>query len=307
MPTSGGLGRRTPSDWDHVSKYALTSENAPSAPTPVAIGINWYDLFDNPTLIGGDWWINARSASTNLGSIRGGHALCLEPGGSPDTDANWSWYDQGNDGACVGFSLSRMTTLLNDNLYDARWLWDIAKTVDEFSDSNPGDNNGTSVRAGCDVLRDKGHVIWSDTYLNRTWQERDKEPPRIGEGIESNVWATSAQEVANVLQNPEGDKRGAVVLLNSWGKSYPHRVYVALEILDRLIKEDGEAALVVDRVVAPPVASFNPGDRVSYGRAGAPRRGFVDHVIQLATSTQAVVLEDPNGVYHLDVAGLTKL
>jgi hypothetical protein len=38
-----------------------------------------------------------------------------------------------------------------------------------------------------------------------------------------------------------------VRILNSWGRGYPHRVWMPDETLQRLIDEDGEVALVTDR------------------------------------------------------------
>jgi hypothetical protein len=50
------------------------------------------------------------------------------------------------------------------------------------------------------------------------------------------------------LQNSVGDRLGAVGLLNSWGRDgYPHVVWMPDATLDRLIREDGEVGLVVDR------------------------------------------------------------
>ena len=39
----------------------------------------------------------------------------------------------------------------------------------------------------------------------------------------------------------------AVRILNSWGRGYPHRVWMPDETLQRLIDEDGEVALITDR------------------------------------------------------------
>ena len=40
---------------------------------------------------------------------------------------------------------------------------------------------------------------------------------------------------------------GAVPLLNSWGRGYPHVVWMPDAVFDRMIREDGEVALVTDR------------------------------------------------------------
>src|SRR5919198_3144075 len=69
---------------------------------PVVIGVNWYVEFDNPEVDNGngDYFV-ARDGK--LTDIRGGHCVCLEPGGEPDPDEWWDFYDQGREGACVGF------------------------------------------------------------------------------------------------------------------------------------------------------------------------------------------------------------
>lgn len=233
------LGRRVPTDWVHVDRYPLTASAVPSKPVPVAIGVNWYDAFDRPAQDNqGRWWIGREK---DLGSVRGGHCVCLEPGdpaGASEQDINswWNFYDQGSEGACVGYGSSRMMSLLNRKTYDAKWLWNRAKQVDEWPDTNPGDDNGTSVRAAMDVLRKEGHKPWRGTGQ-----------VKASEGISANRWATRVDQVLDALKSPASGRMGAVRVLNSWGSSWPHRVWLPLETLQRLIDEDGEATLVVDR------------------------------------------------------------
>ena len=97
----GPLGRRPPTDWTHVDKYPLMASMVPAKPTPVVIGVNWYVEFDNPVKDDqGHSWI-ARDGK--LSKVRGGHCVCLKPKGHSDPDAWWNFYDQGTEGACVGF------------------------------------------------------------------------------------------------------------------------------------------------------------------------------------------------------------
>lgn len=230
---TGALGRRVPNNgFEHVLKYPLTAETTPSIPTPVVIGVNWYTEFDTPQKdSSGHWWI-ARDGK--LTSVRGGHCICLKPP-SPLVDGAgwWSFYDQGHEGACVGFGSSRMMTLLNRRRYDARWLWNQAKIGDGFPDTNPGDDNGTTVHAALDVLRTQGHVRWNTTT------------PNPSDGISANRWATSVDDVLNVLGTPGRDY---CEILNSWGHDgYPHFTRIPAEVLARLLSEDGEFGLVTDR------------------------------------------------------------
>jgi hypothetical protein len=245
---SGSLGRRTPDDWSHVQTHPLRRAQiqALPAPTPVAIGVNWYSAFDHPEKIGGAWWIGR---SSDLGYVRGGHCVCLKARHASDPSSWWDFYDQGHEGACVGFGLSRMMSQLNRKRYFARWLWDFAKRTDEWQETNPGDDEGTSVHAGADILRLLGHVPWKAAYAPlddqpTDFQERDLLQPVSAEGVSTVRWATSASDVLDVLGYSDV---GYVDILNSWGRDFPHLVRLPATVLDRLIGEDGEAAVVTDR------------------------------------------------------------
>jgi hypothetical protein len=237
----GPLGRLTPPDFEHVEKYALSAlpEDAkPVTSVPVAIGINWYEAFDQPLMdADGDFWI---ARNVPMGNIRGGHCVCLEPvfdpkvtGGEQDPrEVWWEFYDQGQEGACVGFGCSRMMSLMNRKRYDAEWLYAEARKLDG---TYPADD-GTYVRSALAVIEAQGHVV----------QHVDKkdDKPRKSEGINTYRWATTADEVLGALGTPGLDY---VTILNSWGKAYPHRVKLQASVLQRLLDEAGEAGMVTDR------------------------------------------------------------
>lgn len=194
-------------------------------------------------------------------------------------------YDQGTEGACVGFACSWMMSIFNRRLYDACRLYQEAQRVDEWDDTPPGE--GTSVRAGLDVLRALGH--WVKPHRAPFADLADP-----AHGIHENRWATTVDEVRTAialgcpvvlgvnwysnfdrpdrvprrglvehwigrgdLGNVRGghaicayrvsDARQAIGLVNSWGASYP-LVWVPYDTVQRLINEAGEAALVTDRV-----------------------------------------------------------
>ena len=237
-PEDRRLDRLIPESFTHVTSWPLTATTTPTKPVPVTIGVNWYENFDTPEKDSrGRWWIGRG----DLGRVRGGHCVCLEPGdpaigmGEQDTDAWWRFYDQGQEGACVGFGSSRMMSLLNRRRYDARWLWNQAKRIDEWPETNPGDDNGTSVKAAMDILRTRGHVRDGGTAVLE------------GEGIAANRWATRVDQVVGALSSPANERMGAVRILNSWGGSWPHRVWMPYETLQRLLDEEGEATVVTDR------------------------------------------------------------
>jgi hypothetical protein len=249
-PDDPRLDRLIPDDMEHVEQYplaALSDEELPKK-RPVVIGVNWYKEFDNPKRDeqSGEFFV-ARGGAGTLTQIRGGHCVCLEPGGEPDPEDWWEFYDQGSEGACVGFGWSRCMSILNQQLYSARWLWDRAKERDEWPDTNPGDPNGTSVRAAGRILKNRGHVDWKDEYGDDDHTERDDYTPERVEGIRRFRWAQSTDQVHRILQNDRANELGAVPFLNSWGQGYPHRTWMPDDVLQRLIDEQGEVAIPADR------------------------------------------------------------
>jgi hypothetical protein len=249
-----GLGRRIPTDWSHVDKYPLRALSSAVIPTgvPLTIGVNWYSDFDTPVKdSNGRYWI-ARDGIT--GSIRGGHCVCVKTSKLSDPLQWWDFYDQGHEGACVGFGSSRMMSLLNRKRYFARWLWDHAKATDEWGDTNPGDDNGTSVHAAMAILAQIGHVPWKRGYASLNVEgdgpfvaARDALIPGGAEGIVAYRWATTVDEMRTVLASPLHDRLQAFPLLNSWGRFWPRVVWLPYKVMERLLHEEGEVALVTDR------------------------------------------------------------
>jgi len=229
-----GLGRRVPPDFDHLDRYPLRALAMADRPVgvPMPVGINWYAEFDRPMKGSDGRWRVAQSGK--LTRIRGGHCVCLLPAGVADAGSWWKFYDQGSEGACVGFGCSRAMSLLNRRRYDAFWLYRQAQLVDEWADTPPAE--GTSVRAGLDVLRTAGHRRVRGL---RVWE------PVIDEGIAANRWALDMTEVLASLDRLNEDE---IPWLNSWGRAgYPHVVYVPVAVHARLLREDGEYGLVTDR------------------------------------------------------------
>jgi hypothetical protein len=193
----------------------------------------------------------------------------------------WHWtHDQGHEGSCEGHGNSMMMSILNGKRYNPWWLWNEGKLADEWPDTNPGDDNGTSGRACCSVLKDQGHCLWQTDY------------PLRAEGISAYRWATTVDQmrtgIANGLPIAIGvnwyqnfdtptrrangetwigdnkvdlgpvrgghcvcvygasDKRQAFKVKNSWGRSYPI-VYLPYTVMQVLLDQQGEACLVTDR------------------------------------------------------------
>lgn len=195
------------------------------------------------------------------------------------------WYDQGQEGACVGFACSWMMTILNGPRYAARWLYQQAQLIDPWAETPPGE--GTDVRSAFNMLQNVGH--------RRMWGPLTQ-PTILAHGIAAYRWATSVDELrtaismkipgavgvnwyANfdkpVLVNSEwwigrteaqpvltdlgsirgghavayrgaSDKRQAILFANNWGPRYPD-VWMPYEVVERLRREDGEIGVVTDR------------------------------------------------------------
>lgn len=229
-----GLGRVVPPDFEHYEKYPLAA--APDSLTPGAVPVqlacNWYTAFDHPVRYpSGRYWI-ARGG--NLGTNRGGHDLCIEPGDAQDYDSWWDFYNQKNWPACVGFGCARGQSILNRKRYNGLTLYQFAHDHDGLPDAW----EGTTLRAGLETMRSQGLQIVRGSVTG-SW--------RPGEGVAAYRWISSVDELHRVLRHPLADRLGAVCLLNSWGRDYPHRVWVEDAVIDRLLREDGELGVVTDR------------------------------------------------------------
>lgn len=230
----GGLGRLVPTDWEHVEKYPLSAVGVEAAYGSAVWGINWYSDFDNPVYHSetDEYWIG--EDVNNLGSLRGGHAIAEPYLGAGDLEQWYLRYDQGNTPHCVGYSLSRAMSWYNRRFYDADWLYHEAQKVDEWDGE---DYDGTSVRGGCRVLNTIGHRrIYDGQTLN----------PSLQNGIEAYRWITDVNEVLNVVGGIQKE-RGAITWRNSWGTSFPQKVWLPAETAQRLLDEDGELAVFTDR------------------------------------------------------------
>jgi hypothetical protein len=235
------LGRTIPPDFDHVAKYPLSALAPQARPThvPVAVGVNWYTSFDSPVQGADGRW---RIPASNLGTVRGGHCFCLEPapqpgqpGGEQEARPWWTYYNQGEEGACEGFGHARVLTLLYRKTFDAFWLYDDARRAEGAYPNGEGSTN----RACCQALVKWGAHYEIGAHCKRT-------PWRLnvpGVRIAAYRWATTAQEVLDAL----GIVGEEIPFLNSWGTEYPERVLMPAVTLERLLKENGEADVLIER------------------------------------------------------------
>lgn len=245
------LGRRTPPDLDHVGAYPLrTLITQQALPVPPA---------GTEKSLGLPWW--------------------------------WKTHDQRAEGSCVGFGSSAMMSITNHYQrlkatgrdityrYDARFLYSEAQAVDEWPETPP--EEGTSVRASCQVLHQAGHKRVQNGVIG---------PQLIAHGISAYRWAETVDEIRAAIyaglavsigvnwytafdnvgvKDGErwvgiwgslgavrgghcvclyrmSDRRQAFMLMNSWGAAYAP-VWLPYTVMERLLSELGEAAVVTDR------------------------------------------------------------
>lgn len=235
----GPLGQLPPSDTRHRELYPLVATTIPSGATPIVLGTDWHENFDEPVEKRhghySEYFIGIDPAK--LGAVRGGHCICGPAETLHDPTSWWDFYDQGREGACVGYAVSRALSLMNRQRYDALELYHAAQAIDEW----PGeDYEGTSTRAGLDVVHDRGpRVIKGGTSL----------APEPANGIAAFRWATDIASMYMALKSPTLQARGLVALLNSWGREYPHKVLMPAETLDVIVFQQGrgEIAVITDR------------------------------------------------------------
>ena len=238
----GALGANIPDHKPYAEKYPLTAVPLKAAQfKPVVLGINWYSNFDSPVQKDGAYWIGLNPK--NLGYVRGGHAIPIKPQySSPGVSLTdkyvWhEFYDQGSEGACVGFSTSRVATWFNRYRFDGFWLYDEARKIDGFQ---PPDHEGTSVDAGFKVVSQHHRRVYG------VYPESIYESPSAKWRFAAYRWASSVDEVRAALASPNHDKHNAVPLFNSWGLNYPQYVWMPYETLARLLSENGEAGVPTD-------------------------------------------------------------
>jgi hypothetical protein len=257
------LGRREPTDFQHVEKYPYSAV-APETVTHVERVLRL------------PWW-------------------------------QWS-HDQGREGSCVGHGVSMERAITNiaqakalglakaGRRYNPIDLWNEAKKIDEWPDTNPGDDNGTSVRAAYDVARNEGLVRVTFMRMGPDGVPVPFQPKARSkdEGVSSNRWAKTTDEMRTSIANGvpvaigvnwysnfdapvskpnsaggteswigqgdlghvrgghcvclygASDERQAFKVKNSWGREYP-LVWLPYATMQRLLDEDGEAAIVTDR------------------------------------------------------------
>lgn len=170
--------------------------------------------------------------------------------------------DQLNTPHCVGFAGYQWLTsfpVSNKPRFSPEQLYNAARTVDEW----PGeDYDGTSVRGLFKILKREGYVSeyrWADNVdaivdhllmvgpvvVGTAWTEGMFMDDR--NGFIDDVGGRVVGGHAYCLVGANRTKK-AVRMLNSWGPSWANngRAWISFEMLDWLIKQDGEACTATE-------------------------------------------------------------
>lgn len=128
---------------------------------------------------------------------------------------SWHWtHDQGQQGSCVGHGSAMERAIRNGaqaraeklpspgRRYDPLHIWNEAKRIDPFPDTNPGDQNGTTVSAAYDVLRDIGprRCLVRFDAARQVPVPYSEKPPSPADGVAANRWATTVDEIRTAIQ-----------------------------------------------------------------------------------------------------------
>jgi hypothetical protein len=176
----------------------------------------------------------------------------------------WSAGWRGNQGAkpwCVAFAwfhwLEMMGRLGEPDAWDPSWLYANAQLVDQWAGE---DYDGTSVRAGGDVLRRENTIQeyrWSWSVSEVEIAVLTESPVVVGSkwtngmftpDTDGFIWPTggSAGGHAWVISGVNRDKR-VFRMDNSWGTDWGDhgRAFLTYEVLEELLDDQGEAAVAV--------------------------------------------------------------
>jgi hypothetical protein len=232
--------RPVPDDKHLLAGYRLTAATAPADPTPVIVGWPWHRAFWTPIERREHgrrtYWLP--EPKDGLGPADGGHCVALRPAGAKDDGRDWTRFDQGREGSCVGWGTARALWWMWRRTVDPLDIYRAAQLVDPFPDTPPGE--GTDVRSALDVLRSRPPRVkraggWADGH----------DDMRIG----AFRWVQSVEDVHACLKDEAGAAGGYVVFCNSWGKAgYPHFTRIPDETLNFLLFQNwGEGAAITER------------------------------------------------------------
>jgi hypothetical protein len=178
--------------------------------------------------------------------------------------------DQGESSACVGFSswmFLATSPIRNHPNFTPMDLYGYAQDEDEWPGKEP-EVQGSSVRGAMKALQKRGlvsqynwgfdcetvidHVLTvGPVVMGTNWYDSMFDPDVRGYlNIDGRIAGGHAWLILGAdreRKNPDGTV-GAVRMLNSWGRGWGQagRAYLTFAAIDRLLSEDGEAAVATE-------------------------------------------------------------
>lgn len=186
------------------------------------------------------------------------------------------WFDQGSEGACVGYSLGHELAARPSEvkgITDKFILEDIYWEAQKIDPWNGGaypkaspKYEGTSVLAGVKIIKDLGYIEeyrWAFTLDDVLYGLGHNGPAVLGipwfEDMyypdEDGFIKPTGRMVGGhaILARAVNIKKGYVTLRNSWGKSWGEDgdCYVSFEDLEKLLNNRGECCFLMHRKTNP--------------------------------------------------------
>ena len=186
------------------------------------------------------------------------------------------WFDQGTEGACVGFSLGHELAARPSEVkgldYDfllKKLYWEAKKNDPWDGGSYPGANpqyGGTSVLAGVKEIQKLGYIKeyrWAFNTDDLLYGLGRNGPAVLGIPWFDGMYSPDSKGFIRPEGNVVGGhailarainvKKGYVTLRNSWGKGWGKSgdCYVTFEDLDTLLQSRGEACFMMRRSTKP--------------------------------------------------------
>lgn len=146
---------------------------------------------------------------------------------------SWHWnHDQGYEGSCVGhgIAMERAITQRQQNVllgllyptrrYDPISIWNYAKGIDEWGDTNPGDDNGTSVNAGYKTTVLKGaRRVDKMELLNGVPKPVNLRNWSLDNGVSTYRWANTIDEMRTAVS-----RKIPIAIGVNWYSNFDHPV-----------------------------------------------------------------------------------
>jgi hypothetical protein len=186
------------------------------------------------------------------------------------------WFDQGREGACVGFALGHELAArpsevggLDFNFLKKNIYWEAQKIDYWEGGSYPGASpyyEGTSVLAGIKIVKNLNYIKeyrWAFNIDDVLYGIGHNGPAVLGIPWfydmyfpDINGFITPTGQMVGghaILARAINIRKGYVTLRNSWGKNWGNNgdCYISFENLESLLKNQGEAAFLMKRTIYP--------------------------------------------------------